>query len=81
MTALPLGGAPDGGHLLHDVPACSGLSPAAPASQPSLHSSSAESLHHVNKVPCCSSQAAFVGLSVPDQLLVCILHDQHDMSR
>jgi len=82
MTASPVGGVPDGAHLLHDEPACSGPSPAAPASQPLLHSSSAQSLHHVQTATLIAHlKPAFVGLSVTDQLLVCVLHHQHDMSR
>lgn len=89
MTALPVGGVPDGHHLLHDEPACSGLSPAAPACQLLLHCSSAWSLHQVHTATLIALlKLAFVGLSVPDQILTCLhvmyvdaVHSQHDLSR
>ena len=74
MTALPVvGGVPARAHLLHDGPACSNLSPAVPASQPSLHSCSAQSLHHLHTASLIALlKLALVVQSVPDQLLVCI---------
>ncbi len=82
MTALPVGGVPDGAYLLRDEPACSGPSPAAPACQPLLHYSSAWLLHYVHTVTLIVLlKLAFIVLSVPDQALVCILHHNHDMSR